>query len=430
MAIFIRGGRVIDPSQNLDEELEVLIEGDRIAALGRDLSPPPGAKIISAHGKIVAPGFIDMHVHLREPGYEHKETIATGTRAAAAGGFTSVVCMANTLPVADNVGVIAYIKEKARKEGMVRVYPVGAVSKGQEGEEMAEIGDLASAGVVALSDDGRPVMNSLVMRYALEYARMFNLPIISHCEDENLANGGVMHEGYMSTVLGLRGIPAAAEEVMVARDLILAEMTGGKIHLAHLSTAGSVRLLKEARSRGIRVSAEVTPHHLCLTDKMVETYDTNTKVNPPLRPDEHRQALVEALVQGIIEVIATDHAPHAQEEKEQEYDYAPFGISGLETAVPLVITCLVLPGQLSWSQMIRAWSTNPARILGIPGGTLAEGSVADVTIIDPDREKEVDSQKFYSKGRNTPLTGWKLKGWPAVTIVGGKVVMEEGQVLE
>ncbi|QGP92961.1 Dihydroorotase [Neomoorella glycerini] len=430
MAILIKGGRVIDPAQNLDARRDLLLEGDKIVALEADITAPAGARVIPAEGKIVTPGLIDMHVHLREPGYEQKETIATGTRAAAAGGFTAVACMANTNPVADNASVIAFIIEKARQEGVVRVYPVGALSKGLEGKEIAEIGELAAAGAVAISDDGHPVMNALVMRHALEYAKMFNLPVISHCEDADLANEGLMHEGLMSTILGLRGIPAAAEEVMVARDLILVELTGGRLHLAHVSTAGSVRLLKEARARGVKVTAEATPHHLCLTDGLVQSYDTSTKVNPPLRPADHVAAVVAALEAGDIDAIASDHAPHADEDKDVEYDYAPFGMVGLETAVPLVVTELILPGKLTWLQAIRAWTVNPARILNVPGGNLAPGSIADVTIIDPELEKEVNVNEFYSLGHNSPLHGRRLKGWPVATIVGGRIVMEQGKVIE
>ncbi|AOQ23546.1 Dihydroorotase [Moorella thermoacetica] len=430
MAILIKGGRVIDPARNLDGRQDILIEGEKITTLAANLEAPAGARVIDAGGMIVTPGLIDMHVHLREPGYEQKETIASGTRAAAAGGFTAVACMANTNPVADSASVIYFIKEKARQEGVVRVYPVGALSKGLEGKEIAEIGDLAAAGAVAISDDGRPVMNALVMRHALEYAKMFNLPVISHCEDEALANDGLMHEGLVATILGLRGIPAAAEEVMVARDLILAELTGGRLHLAHVSTAGSVRLLKEARARGVRVTAEATPHHLCLTDMLVESYDTSTKVNPPLRPAGDVAAVAAALAAGDIDVIASDHAPHADEDKDVEYDYAPFGMVGLETAVPLVVTELILPGKLTWQQAIKSWTANPARILNIPGGSLVPGGVADVTIIDPDMEKEVDVNEFYSRGHNSPLQGRKLKGWPVLTIVGGRVVMENGKIIE
>ncbi|WP_428849284.1 dihydroorotase [Thermanaeromonas sp.] len=429
MKILLRGGRVIDPSQDLDKVADVLVSGDRIAAIGENLEKDRETKVLDVGGCIVAPGFIDMHVHLREPGYEQKETIATGTRAAAAGGFTAVACMPNTQPVADNAAVIAYIRERARAVGVVRVYPIGALSKGSKGEELAEIYDLVEAGAVAISDDGNPVMNAEVMRRALEYTRLFNIPVISHCEDLNLTAGGVMHEGFVSTILGLRGIPAASEQVMVARDVILAGLTGGRLHLAHLSSAGSLHILKEAKSKGVKVTAEVTPHHLCLTDEAVIGYDTTTKVNPPLRSEEDRQALEEALRDGLLDVLATDHAPHTEEEKDVEYDIAPFGISGLETAIPLVVTRLVEKGRLSWQRLIEAWSCRPASILNIPGGSLKEGSIADITVIAPDWEKEVDVDTFYSLGKNSPFQGLKLKGWPLVTIVAGRLVMENGRVL-
>ncbi|MGI9952303.1 dihydroorotase [Moorellaceae bacterium AZ2] len=429
MKILLRGGRVIDPAQNLEDTCDLLVVEGQVAALEKTIEPDGETKVLEVQGCIVAPGFIDMHVHLREPGYEQKETIATGTRAAAAGGFTAVACMPNTHPVADSGAVIAYIQERARAAGVVRVYPIGALSKGSQGEELAEIRDLVEAGAVALSDDGRPVMNAEVMRRALEYSRIFDIPVISHCEDLNLVADGVMHEGLMSTVLGLRGIPAAAEEVMVARDLILAGLTGGRLHLAHLSSAGSVRMVREAKKRGLKVTAEVTPHHLCLTDEAVQGYDTSTKVNPPLRDEEHRAALVEGLAGGIIDALATDHAPHAEEEKDVEYDLAPFGLVGLETAVPLVVTKLVKTGQLSWRRLVEAFSLSPARILKVPGGTLAVGSVADITVINPDWEREVDVNRFYSLGKNSPFRGWKLQGWPVVTIVGGRLVMEQGKVL-
>ncbi|GFN24041.1 MAG: dihydroorotase [Thermoanaerobacteraceae bacterium] len=429
MKILLRGGRVIDPAQNLEDTCDLLVVDGRVAALEKTIEPDGETKVLDVKDCIVAPGFIDMHVHLREPGYEQKETIATGTRAAAAGGFTAVACMPNTQPVADSGAVIAYIKERARTSGVVRVYPIGALSKGSRGEELAEIRDLVEAGAVAISDDGRPVMNAEVMRRALEYSRLFDIPVISHCEDLHLVADGVMHEGLMSTVLGLRGIPAAAEEVMVARDLILAGLTGGRLHLAHLSSAASVQMVRQAKDRGLKVTAEVTPHHLCLTDEAVAGYDTSTKVNPPLRDEEHRAALAEGLAGGVIDALATDHAPHAEEEKDVEYDLAPFGLVGLETAVPLVVTKLVKTGRLSWRRLVEAFSLNPARILKVPGGTLAVGSVADITVINPELEREVDVNRFYSLGKNSPFHGWKLQGWPVATVVGGRLVMEQGKVL-
>lgn len=429
MKILLRGGRVIDPAQNLEDVCDLLVVDGRVAALEKGIEADGETKVLDVEGCIVAPGFIDMHVHLREPGYEQKETIATGTRAAAAGGFTAVACMPNTQPVADCGAVIAYIRERVRQSGVVRVYPVGALSKGSKGEELAEIRDLVEAGAVAISDDGRPVMNGEVMRRALEYSRLFDIPVISHCEDLHLAADGVMHEGIMSTVLGLRGIPAAAEEVMVARDLILAGLTGGRLHLAHLSSAASVEMVRQAKERGLKVTAEVTPHHLCLTDEAVAGYDTSTKVNPPLRDEGHRAALAEGLAEGVIDVLATDHAPHAEEEKDVEYDLAPFGMVGLETAVPLVVTKLVKTGRLSWRRLVEVFSLQPARILKVPGGTLAVGSAADITVINPELEREVHVSRFYSQGKNSPFNGWRLQGWPVVTVVGGRLVMEEGKVL-
>ncbi|WP_227767029.1 dihydroorotase [Zhaonella formicivorans] len=429
MKLLIKGGRVIDPANGIDGIRDVLIVDGLIVKVEENINEEADEQI-EAEGKIVAPGFIDMHVHLREPGFEHKETIASGTRAAAAGGFTAVVCMPNTNPVADNKAVVSFIKQKAEQEGKVKVYPVGNVTKGAQGEELTEIGELKAAGVVALSDDGKPVHNGEIMRRALEYAQMFQLPIISHCEDLNLVASGYMHEGYISTVLGLRGIPAAAEEVMVARDIILAELTGSPVHIAHISTAGSVRLVREAKARGIKITAEATPHHFTLTDEAVIGYNTATKVNPPLRSSRHREAILEALADGTIEVIATDHAPHAREEKEVEYAYAPNGMVGLETAVPLMVTQLIHTGILDWSEAIAKLTINPAKILNLPLGTLSAGSPADVTIIDPEKEAVVDPARFQSMGKNTPFAGWELKGWPVYTIVNGRVVMADGKILE
>jgi dihydroorotase len=425
MQLVIRRGRVIDPFQGVDAIRDILVENERIQAIETLLPDLPGATNIDASGLLVTPGFIDMHVHLREPGFEAKETIASGTRAAAMGGFTTVACMPNTNPVADNQSVITYIKERARQTGLVNVLPIGAITKGSKGEELAEIGDLVDAGAVALSDDGQPVMHAGLMRRALEYAGSFGIPVISHCEDTHLVAGGVVHEGYAATVAGLKGIPAAAEEVMVAREIILAELTGTPVHLAHLSTLGSIRLLKEAQGRGVRITGEVTPHHFTLTEAAVSHYDTNTKVNPPLRPEEDVAALHQALAEGTIEVIATDHAPHAFEDKDIEFERAAFGISGLETALPLVITQLVMTKILSWTQAITLLTVNPARILGIDRGTLAKGAIADITIIDPELELTINTQKFVSLGQNSPFHGWKLKGWPVTTIVAGKTVMHQ-----
>ncbi|WP_027718147.1 dihydroorotase [Desulfovirgula thermocuniculi] len=423
--LLLKGGRVVDPVEKKIWTADVLIDGGRIAALGPDLEPA-GAAVMDVRGKLVCPGFIDMHVHLREPGYEAKETIETGSRAAARGGFTAVVCMPNTDPVADNKAVIAYIKARAEQLGLVRVYPVGAITRGSRGEELTEMAALKEAGAVALSDDGRPVSSASVMRRAMLYARMVGLPIISHCEDTSLSAGGVMHEGYMSTILGLPGIPAAAEEVMVAREIILAEHTGCRVHIAHVSTAGSVRLIREAKSRGVPVTAEATPHHLTLTHRAVAGYDTSTKVNPPLRSEEDVQALREALADGTIDVIATDHAPHTPEEKEVEYQLAPFGVVGLETAVGLVWTELVGTGILSPVEAVCKLSLNPARILGLPGGVIRVGGEADITVIDPHAEEVVDPSAFASKGRNTPFAGRRLRGLPVATIVRGRVVFSRG----
>ena len=429
MKLLIKGGLVIDPSQNIHQQLDLLLVDGKVFELGYGLTAA-GAEVIDAGGLLVVPGLIDAHVHLREPGFEAKETIASGTAAAAMGGFTGVACMPNTNPVADNRAVIRYIVETAAREGLVNVYPVGASPKGSLGEELAEIADLAEAGAVALSDDGRPVMNAEVMRRALEYAQMFNLPIISHCEDKNLAGDGVMNEGYWSTILGLRGIPAAAEEVMVARDLILAAAAGARLHIAHASTAGSVRLIREAKSRGVKVTAEAAPHHLALTDAAVQDYDTATKVNPPLRSDQDVESLRQGLREEVIDLIATDHAPHTVEDKDVEYDLASFGIVGLETAVPWLMTELVVKDIITMSGLIAAMTVKPARLLGLPTkGSLQPGMDADLAVIDPGLELIVDPQRFASRGRNTPLAGRKLRGWPLLTIVGGRLVMRDRQLV-
>ncbi len=425
MNLLIKGGRIIDPANGVDAVQDLLVQNGKIAALGVNLATREGIPTIDATGKVVCPGFIDLHVHLREPGYEYKETIATGTRAAAAGGFTAVSAMANTFPVNDNRAVTDYILAKAKVEGVVRVYPFGAVSRNLQGEELAELGELAEAGCVAFSDDGRPVMNAELLRRAMEYLLPFGTPIVSHAEDLHLAAEGVMHEGVVSTELGLKGIPAAAEEVMVARDMVLAELTGTPVHIAHLSTAGAVRLVCDAKARGIRVTAEVTPHHLLLTEEAVRGYDPNTKMNPPLRSKRDREALLEALADGTIDAIATDHAPHALAEKEGEFDQTAFGIVGLETAVPLLLDRLVRPGLLDLATLVARLTVGPARIFGLPGGTLAVGSQADITILDLERELTIDPARFYSKSRNTPFGGWNVTGMPWMTIIGGRVVMWE-----
>jgi dihydroorotase len=420
--LLLKGGFVVDPVREVIDKQDLLVEEGKIAGLAPKISVED-AEIFDVTGCYVCPGFIDLHCHLREPGEEHKETIATGTRAAARGGFTAVVCMGNTNPPADNRAVIEFIKKRAAETGVVPVYPVGCATKGRKGEEISEIGDLVEAGAVALSDDGSSVMNSEVYRRVLEYSKMFDLFVISHCEDKNLSADGVVNEGLVSTILGLKGIPRAAEEVHVARDIILAELTGARLHIAHVSSGGSVRHIKEAKERGLRVTAEVTPHHLCLTEELVKDYDTNAKVNPPLRTREDVEALRQALKQGIIDVIATDHAPHSQEEKEVEFDYAPFGISGLETAVPLLWDKLVHPGFLTPVELVQKLALNPARILGLPERVLAVGKEAAITVIAPDLQKTVDVSSFVSLGKNSPLDGWTLRGWPVLTVVAGKPVM-------
>lgn len=424
MKILIKEGHLIDPSEKLDKTGNILLEDGKIKGYPADtkkLEKGPGTKIIDAQGMIVAPGFIDMHVHLREPGFEYKETIRTGCEAAAAGGFTSIVCMPNTNPINDNASVTEYILLKARTEGIVNVFPIGAITKGEKGETLAEIGEMWEAGCVGISDDGHSVMNSRVMRHAMEYVKAFGIPVISHAEDIDLSGHGVMNEGFTSTVLGLRGIPNASEEVMVARDITLAELTGAHLHIAHVSTAGAVRLLRDAKKRGLRVTSEATPHHFTLTDRAILNYDTNAKVNPPIRGQGDVDAIREGLKDGTIDVIATDHAPHSEDEKKVEFDLAPFGISGLETGLPLALK-LVQDGVLTLPELIRKLTINPAKIIRINRGTLKVGSVADVVVFDPNKSITVDRNKFRSKGKNSPFHGWQLSGCVLYTIIGGKVV--------
>lgn len=417
----LRGGRIIDPASQRDEVGDLLLIEGRVAT--NDTTMPAGTEVIDCAGLVVAPGLIDIHVHLREPGQSAKETIATGTAAAAAGGFTSVVCMPNTNPAIDNPSVVSWIAEKAAREGVVNVFCTGAITKGIAGEELAPIGALAKAGVVALTDDGHCVQSAEVMRRALEYARMFGLPVMDHCQDYALVGRGVMHEGYWSTILGLPGWPAAGEELIVQRNALLADLTGTHIHCQHLSAAGSVRILREARARGIPLSGEVCPHHLALTDASIQSFDTNFKMNPPLRSEEHVEALYEGLADGTITILASDHAPHCGHEKEVEFDQAPFGILGLETELGLFLELLVHRRQvLDLPRLLAMLTINPARLLKLDRGTLAVGAVADVTLIDPARVWKVDRNASASRSRNTPFHGWELRGRAVRTMVAGKTV--------
>jgi dihydroorotase len=431
----LEGGRVVDPASGKDGAYDLLIvdgkiaevrlsgAGRRAAKKGARKAPAEASNVLDMSGLVICPGFVDMHVHLREPGHEHKEVIETGTRAAAAGGFTSVACMPNTDPVNDSLSVTEFIVSEARRRGVVNVFPIGSISKGGAGEELAEIGDMVRAGAVAVSDDGRPVSSSYLMRMALEYTRVFDIPVIDHCEDRSLAAGGVMNEGKTSTLLGLRGMPGAAETIMVARDLRLAELTSGRLHLAHLSTRASLDEVRRARARGVRVTCEVTPHHLVLNEDAVaeSQYDAGTKMNPPLRSEEDRLGLLQALEDGTVDVIATDHAPHHSDEKLVEFDDAPFGIVGLETAVALAMDRLVRPGHIDLSRLVELMALNPARILGLRKGTLEVGADADITVLDPEAVRTVDPARFASRSRNTPFGGWKLRGWPVLSVVSGRL---------
>ncbi|HEY3051763.1 MAG TPA: dihydroorotase [Thermoanaerobaculia bacterium] len=418
MNILITNGRVIDPSQDLDAKLDVLIEDGSIARVDKKIRAD--VETIDATGFVVSPGFIDLHTHLREPGHEHKETIATGTRAAVAGGYTAVCAMANTVPPNDERAVTEMVVAEAARNGACRVYPVGAVSKGLQGEALAEFADLRAAGCVAVSDDGKPVWNAQLMRRALEYSTMLGMPVVAHEEDANLNEGGVMHEGYYSTLLGMSGIPAASEETMVARDIILAEMTGGHLHIAHLSTAGAIDAVRTARKNGIRVTCEVTPHHLALEDEMVQSFSTNLKMNPPLRSREHREAIIAGIADGTVDAIATDHAPHHFDEKNVEFDLAPFGIIGLETAFAVCFDRLVRDKVIGLVRLIDLLSCGPARAFNLPGGTLCAGSVGDVTIVDVNARYQV-TNTFHSKASNSPFIGETLHGRVVATIVGGAV---------
>lgn len=424
MRLLITNGYILDPTQGINAGKDLLIEDGRVKGLlGRGETKPEGVEIYDATGRIVAPGFIDLHTHLREPGQEYKETIATGTAAAVAGGWTSVCAMPNTDPVNDSPALTRFVIDQAERAGLANVFPIGSITKSSQGSELAEMGEMKGAGIVAISDDGRPVPTAGMMRRALEYARNFDLTIVDHCEDRSLVAGGVMHEGEWSLRLGLRGIPALAEEIDAIRDCALAEMTGGRIHLAHVSTKGALRAVRRAKEQGLQVTCEVTPHHWALTDEAVEGYDTNTKMNPPLRSREHVEAIIEALSDGTIDAIATDHAPHHADEKALEYDRAPFGITGLETAVGLAFTHLVHQGAIDLQRLIELCSVNPARIFQLRDrGTLREGAWGDVTILDPDLEWTFDVSQSKSKSRNTPFDGWKLRGAAVATIVAGRVV--------
>jgi dihydroorotase len=422
----LRGARVVDPAGGRDGMFDVLIDDGRIARVGSSLEAEADVTVVEMpHGLVICPGLIDMHVHLREPGQEHKETVATGTAAAVAGGFTAVACMPNTSPVNDNAEITGYILRKAADANLARVYPIGAVSRGQLGEQLADIAELRQAGCVAITDDGRPVATALLMRRALEYAGMFKMPVIEHCEEQTLKGDGVAHEGFHASTLGLRGIPGEAESIMALRDIALAGLAGGAVHIAHMSARQTLDAVRYGKARGIRVTCEVTPHHFVLTDEMLGApipYDTNVKMNPPLREAADRDAMLQGLRDGTIDAIATDHAPHHYDEKHVEFDQAPFGITGLETAVPLCFDCLVHRGVVTLPRLVELLAVNPARILGVPGGSLAEGAPADITILAPDLPVTISAAAMRSKSRNTPFDGWKLRGGVAATLVGGRAV--------
>jgi dihydroorotase len=428
MRRLLKGGRVVDPTNGRDGRFDVLIDGDRIAEIAADIpgSRAEGGEVVQVPaGLVVCPGFIDMHVHLREPGHEHKETIATGTAAAVAGGFTAVACMPNTKPVNDNAGVTNLIRQKAAEARRARVYPIGAVSRGQQGQELADIAELREAGCVAVTDDGLPVATAILARRALEYTSMFDMPMIEHCEDPTLKSDGVAHEGAVAASLGLRGIPGAAEAITASRDILLAEMTGGHVHIAHMSAWTTLEAVRQGKRRGVKVTCEVCPHHFTLTDDLLAgpvPYDTDAKMNPPLREARDRDAMIAGIVDGTVDAIATDHAPHHHDEKNVEFDRAPFGIVGLETAVSLTLDRLVHPGLIALSRMVELLSVNPARILRVPGGSLSAGAPADITILAMELPITIDRAKLRSKSKNTPFHGWSLRGGVAATIVGGRAV--------
>jgi len=425
-SLLIKNGRVIDPASGHDGPADVLIQDGRVAALARNLDSAD-SEVLDATGLVVAPGFIDMHVHLREPGIEHSETIETGARAAAAGGFTSICCMPNTLPVNDNATVTSYIIERARQHAAVNVFPIGAITKNSAGEELAAFGSMKNAGIVAISDDGRPVMNARVMRRAMQMAKSFDLPVIDHCEDLNLSAGGEMHEGVQSTRLGLRGIPGSSEDVMVARDILLAETTGARFHVAHISSRHSIHMVQFAKKRGLPVTCEATPHHFALTDSDIASYDSSYKMKPPLRSDCDVAAVFEGIISGTVDAIATDHAPHPGSEKMQEFEKCPFGIIGLETALGLALEKLFHSGKITLMRLVELFTIGPARILHLDRGTLATGATGDVTLFDTERTWTYDVNRSFSKSKNTPFDGWQFRGGPVATIVGGKVVWRTEQ---
>jgi dihydroorotase len=425
MKKLLKGGRVVDPVNSIDGTFDVLIDGERIAQVGRDLPVADATVMEIPSGMVVCPGFIDMHVHLREPGQEHKETVATGVASAVAGGFTAVACMPNTTPVNDNANVTSLILAKAAEANLARVYPIGAVSKGSNGELLADIAELKEAGCVAITDDGRPVATAMLLRRALEYAGMFGMPVIEHCEDQSLKGDGVAHEGYHAATLGLRGIPGACEALGVERGVLLSELTGSAFHVAHMSARASLRAVRTGKNAGIRVTCEVAPHHFTLTDESLAApipYDTNVKMNPPLREAADRDAMLSGIADGTVDVIATDHAPHHYDEKKVEFDRAPFGIVGLETAVSLSLDRLVHTGVISLRRLVELMSVNPARILRVPGGSLSAGAPADLTILAPDVPVRIDAATMRSRSRNTPFDGWQLRGAVAATIVAGRTV--------
>jgi len=427
--LLIRGGRVIDPANKIDGVLDILVEGEKIAAVGENLEVSD-CEIVDAKNKIVTPGLIDMHVHLREPGREDEETIKSGSRAAAAGGFTSVACMPNTYPVNDNSAITEMIIEKANEADLINVYPIAAITKGLTGKELTEMSELVDSGAVAFSDDGEYVKNDEVMRRALEYSKMFDVSLISHAESKKLSAGGQINEGYYSTALGLRGIPSAAEEIAIARDIILSELVDARIHFTHISTKGSLRLVKEAKERGLKVTCDVTPHHLVLTEEALANYDTNCKVNPPLRTKNDVDALSKALSEGVIDAIASDHAPHAIHEKEVEFSAAAFGMIGLETTLPLMITKIVNAGILSLPKMIEKFTISPARILKINKGTLSVGADADISIIDNMAKVKIESNKFKSRSKNSPFIGWEFNGKVHHLIVRGKTLVDSSKLIK